>query len=65
MNDISDVELAKLSEWTRDAFDAVVCAGYIVPPWRPSDAMQAALAGYYSAGLTPVEGAEALFATRQ
>ncbi|MFT0167498.1 hypothetical protein ACLKMY_00520 [Paraburkholderia mimosarum] len=65
MNDLSDVEQAKLFEWSRDAFDAAVAAGFVKPPWRPSPAMRESLAGYYSAGLTPAEGAEALFATRQ
>ncbi|MCG5072263.1 hypothetical protein [Paraburkholderia tagetis] len=65
MGDLSDAELAKLTEWTRGAFDAAVAAGYVVPPWRPSAGMHDALAGYYRAGLTPSEGAEALFATRQ
>lgn len=65
MNDLSDSEQAMLAEWSRDAFDAAVAAGFIVPPWRPSPAMREALAGYYEAGLSPAQGAEALFATRQ
>lgn len=65
MNDLSIVEQAKLAEWSRDTFDAAVAAGFISPPWRPSPAMREALAGYYEAGLSPADGAQALFATRQ
>ena len=60
-----DVERAKLEEWTRSAIDAALHAGLVTLPWRPSEHMYDALAGYYAAGLTPDEGAEALFATRQ
>lgn len=65
MNDLSDVERAKLSEWTRSAIDAALHAGLVTLPWRPSERVHTALAGYYAAGLTPEQGAEALFATRQ
>lgn len=65
MGDLSEAQRAQLAEWTRDAFDAAVAAGYVIPPWRPSAGMHDALAGYYRAGLSPAEGAEALFATRQ
>lgn len=60
-----DVERAKLEEWSLAVFDEVLAAGYITPPWRPSRTMRESLAGYFEAGLTPAEGAEALFATRQ
>lgn len=65
MNDLSERDAAILSEWTRDAYDAAVHAGFVTPPWRPSPAMREALVGYFEAGLTPGEAAMALFATRQ
>lgn len=65
MNDMTDCEQAIQSEWTRDVFDAAVRAGYISPPWKPSDGALEMLRGYYVSGLTPEEGAQALFATRQ
>lgn len=64
MNDLSDVERAKLAEWVRDSIDAAVYAGLVTLPWRPSERVHTALAGYYAAGLSPAEGATALFATR-
>jgi hypothetical protein len=60
-----DAERAKLEEWTRSAIDAAIYAGLVTLPWRPAEHVYDALAGYYTAGLTPAEGAEALFATRQ
>lgn len=65
MGDLSDVDLAKLEELSLAVFDEALAAAYITPPWRPSRAMRESLAGYYRAGLSPAEGAEALFATRQ
>ncbi|WP_234775192.1 hypothetical protein [Paraburkholderia tropica] len=65
MDDLSDAERATLEEWSLAVVDEVFSAGYVAPPWRPSLAMHESLAGYFSAGLTPAEGAEALFATRQ
>lgn len=64
MNDLSDVECAKLAEWTRSAIDAALYAGLVTLPWHPSERVHTALAGYYAAGLSPAEGAAALFATR-
>lgn len=64
MGNLSESERAKLTEWTLVAFDEAVRAGYIVPPWRASDAMCERMIGYYEAGLTPAEAAEAAFATR-
>lgn len=59
-----DAELAMLEEWTRSAIDAALHAGLVTLPWRPKAHVYDALAGYYQAGLTPEEGAAALFATR-
>jgi hypothetical protein len=64
MNDLSEAEQAMLSEWSRSAIDAALHAGLIVVPWKPTLGVYEQLAGYYSAGLTPEEGAHALFATR-
>jgi hypothetical protein len=63
MNDLSDREQAILAEWTRSAFDCAVAEGWIVPPWRPSEEMYPRMHEYCRAGLTPSEGAQALFGT--
>lgn len=64
MNDQSEREMAMLEEWTRSAMDAAVYAGLVTPPWRPSENAYSSLHGYYLAGLTPADAAEALFAVR-
>lgn len=64
MNDQSEREAQMLAEWTRSTIDAAVYAGLVTLPWRPSEHVYGALHGFYLAGLTPAEGAEALFATR-
>ena len=46
------------------ALDAAVYAGFVALPWRPAEYVYGTLHGYYLAGLTPAEGAEALFAVR-
>lgn len=64
MDDLSEAEQAALTEWTRVAFDEAVAAGYIVPPWHPTLGAYEQMHGYYIAGLTPAEAAQAMFATR-
>lgn len=65
MTDLTQREADILREWTGMAYDSAVAQGWVTPPWRPSEAMYEQLAGYFRAGLTPQEGAEAAFATRQ
>lgn len=65
MDEITEAERVKLEEWTRSAIDAAIYTGLVTLPWRPGEHVYGALHGYYTAGLTPSEGAEALFATRQ
>lgn len=62
--ELSPVDLAKIEEWTRVAFDYAVVDGFVIPPWRPSDAMYGYLLDLYLIGLTPSEAAQAAFATR-
>jgi hypothetical protein len=64
MDDMAEREQAMLQEWTRSCLDAAVYAGLVTPPWRPAEHVYGQLYGYYTAGLTPAEGAEALFARR-
>lgn len=64
MNDQAEREAQILTEWTRSAVDAAVYAGFVALPWRPSEHVYGALHGYFLVGLTPAEGAEALFAVR-
>jgi hypothetical protein len=63
-DDMSDREQAILYEWTRSATDSAFHAGYITRSWSPSDAVCNRLRGYFEAGLSPDEAAEALFAVR-
>jgi hypothetical protein len=63
MNDLSDREQAILAEWTRSAFDCAVAEGWVVPPWRPSEAMYSRMVGYFQIGMTPAEGTQAAFST--
>jgi hypothetical protein len=65
VNDMTESEQAMLSEWVLSAFDAAVHAGYISPPRHPTGDQREMMRGYYVSGLTPAEGAEAMFATRQ
>ena len=53
-----------IAEWTRSALDAAVYAGFVALPWRPAEYVYGTLHGYYLAGLTPADAAEALFAVR-
>jgi hypothetical protein len=64
MNDLSDREQQIIAEWTRDCVNAAVYAGFVQLPWRPTERIVGALHSYYAAGMTPAEGAEALFARR-
>lgn len=64
MNDQSNREAQMIAEWTRSALDAAVYAGFVALPWRPAEYVYGTLHGYYLAGLTPGDAAEALFATR-
>lgn len=61
---MTEAERAALDSWTRVAFDEAVAAGYLTPPWRPTREAYETMHGYYAAGLTPAEGAEAMFAQR-
>lgn len=58
-----DEKLA-LQRWTLESFDFLMLSGAIEIPWSPSDAEYDALVGYYRAGLTSGDAAEALFAPR-
>lgn len=64
MDNLTEAEQAALTEWTAVAFDEAVAAGYVVPPWRPTLQAYESMHGYFLAGLTPAEGAQAMFATR-
>lgn len=62
--ELSPVDLAKIEEWARVAFDYAVADGFVTPPWRPSDRMYGYLFDLYLIGFTPAEAAQASFATR-
>lgn len=60
---MTEAEQAILTEWARVAFDEAVAAGYIVPPWHPTRQAYEQMHGYYTAGLTPADAAQAMFGT--
>lgn len=64
MDDMSASEQAILSEFGRDVFDAAVRAGYVVPPWKPSNESCSMLHEYLLFGFDAIQAAEALFAVR-
>jgi hypothetical protein len=64
VDDLSEREQQMLFEWTRSAIDAALYAGLVTPPWRPTEHAYSTLHGYYSAGLTPGEAAQAMFGVR-
>ena len=64
MDALTEAESAMLFEWTRSALDEAVVAGFVTPPWRPTEEMYARMHGYYRAGLTPSEAAQAAFGTK-
>jgi len=51
----------ELHRWTAAWFDKVVEAGFICPTYQPDHATVSRLHGYFSAGLSPTEAAQALF----
>jgi hypothetical protein len=54
---------ARLRDWMSRWYDHAVAVGLVRPPWRLDDARAARLEGYFIAGLTPEEGAQAFFGT--
>lgn len=64
MDALTEAEREMLFEWTRTAVDEVVVAGFVIPPWRPTEEMYERMHGYYRAGLTPMEAAQAAFGTK-
>lgn len=53
-----------IREWATDTFDEAAHAGYIRPPWLPTDDAYEFLEACYRIGMEPCDAAEALFATR-
>jgi hypothetical protein len=51
----------ELQSWTAAWYDKVVEAGFMRPPFAPDDATVSRLYGYFNAGLSPTEAAQALF----
>lgn len=50
-----------LDQWTRACYDEAVEAEFIRPPFRPDPATIKRLRGYFDAGLSPAEAAQAFF----
>jgi len=53
--------LTDLQAWISAWYDHAVAAGFIRPPFHLDDAIADRLEGYFTAGLTPVEGADVVF----
>jgi hypothetical protein len=51
----------ELHRWTAAWYDEVVEAGFIRPAHEPDNATVSRLHGYFNAGLSPTEAAQALF----
>lgn len=62
--EMTEREQEELAFWTRSALDAAVYAGLITPPWRPTEHAYGVLHGYFGAGLSPEDAAQALFGVR-
>jgi hypothetical protein len=52
-----------LREWMSRWYDHAVAEGLVRPPFLLDDAKAERLEGYFIAGLTPSEGAQAFFGT--
>lgn len=51
----------KLRDWMSRWYDHAVAQGLVRPPFLLDDAKAERLEGYFAAGLTPSEGAQAFF----
>lgn len=60
LTSLSQNEL-ELRAWMLAWYDHAVSVGFVRPPFTLSDATAERLEGYFKVGLTPVEGAEAVF----
>lgn len=64
MNDVSEAEEAKFHEWMLVVASLAFKVGHIDRRWSATQSQCDSLRGYFSAGLTPDEGEQALFAVR-
>jgi hypothetical protein len=53
--------LLDLDGWTRAWYDQALEAKFICPPYRPDTKALQRLRGYFNAGLSPAEAAQAYF----
>lgn len=60
-NYVSPMDVQHLDQWTRAWFDEAVAAAFIRPPYRPDTVTIKRLRGYFNAGLSPAEAAQACF----
>lgn len=51
----------ELRAWMSEWYDRAFANGFIQPPFVLSDATAVRLEGYFNSGLTPAEGADAIF----
>jgi hypothetical protein len=58
---VSLMDAQRLDQWTRAWFAEAVEAEFIRPPYRPDTATIKRLRGYFNAGLSPAEAAQACF----
>lgn len=58
---VSLMPAQRLDQWTRAWFDQAVEAEFIHPPYHPDNSILKRLRGYFHAGLSPAEAAQACF----
>lgn len=57
----SPQHLTDLHAWINAWYDHAVMAGFIRPPFHLDETIADRLEGYFRVGLTPIEGADAVF----
>jgi hypothetical protein len=51
----------ELGAWTYAWYEVAVAANHVRPPYHPDETLLRRLRGYFSAGLSPAEAADACF----
>lgn len=62
---MTNTEARAVWDWATATHEEAARAGYIRPPWTPTDDACEFLEACYRIGMTPCQAAEAMFSTRQ
>ncbi len=54
-------DVQEFSTWTYAWYDHAIAMNFVHPPYHPDDTTICRLRGYFDAGLSPTEAAEACF----